>query len=302
MKINIPQQVADSPHRNSIFEEHFLQAWLYTHSDQVAFDVSSFKEQWLKQISLNQDQNECAELLFQNWPMNLAKPIFIKGHALEKLGLYQIGERFKSDIDLLIDQESSSYLESKIKAINGHEIKEKKWWGNSHKKIYSITHNNHEIVIECHSQLFYHLPQIDWQKYRNSQDPDQLQLEAHLLFLMGHYVFQHNCLKLYWLLDIALFIEKYSNQIDWYKLQNLASEWDLKVSLEWSLSLAHELANFSLEIPKGMMKRPSDVDFNFAWQTQQSGFNYWKMKHKAKGKMLNSLKYDVKWLLNKARK
>ena len=302
MKINIPSGVADSPHRNNLFEEHFLQAWLYTHSDQLPFDTSAFKEQWLKQISLNQDQNECAEKLFENWPMNLTKPIFIKGHALEKLGLYQIGERFKSDIDLLIDQESLHYLENRIKALNGHEIKEKKWWGNSHKKIFSLTQNNHEVVIECHSQLFYHLPQIDWQRYRHTQISDQLQLEAHLLFLMGHYVFQHNCLKIYWLLDIALFIEKFSRQIDWNKLQHLAREWDLKVSLDWSLSLANELANFNLEIPKGMIKSNLDIDFNFAWQTKQSGLRYWKMKHKAKGKIANSLKYDVKWLLNKTRK
>lgn len=301
MKINIPKEVADSPNRDNIFAEHFIQAWLYTHNDQYSFDATHYKDQWLKQITLNQIQDDVAKDVFHNWPMNLSRPVFIKGYALEKLGIYSAGERFKSDIDVLIDQESLSFLENKIQQLGGAQIQEQKWWGNSHKKVFSIIRDEQEVVIECHTQLFYHLPKLDWQKYRNAMDQNQLSSEAHLLFLMGHYVFQHNCLKLYWLLDISLFIEKYSSQLDWQKLSQMATEWKLEKSFYWSLSLAFILSNETLQIPK-MLLNKDNAHFQFAWQTKQSGFQYWKMKHFAKGNLWNALMYDFKWILNKTRK
>lgn len=301
MKINIPKEVADSPHRDNIFAEHFIQAWLYTHSADFSFDTTNYKSQWLKQITLNQIQDNVAKDVFTHWPMNLSQPLFIKGYALEKLGLYDTGERFKSDIDILIDQESLNYLENKIQQLGGTPILEKKWWGNSHKKMYSIIRDDQEVVIECHTQLFYHLPLLDWQKYRHPSDVNQLTLEAHLLFLMGHYVFQHNCLKLYWLLDITLFIEKFSSQLDWQKLSQMAKDWKLERSFYWSLSLASILSNETLQIPR-MYLNSDKAPIQFAWQTKQSGFQYWKMKHFAKGNLWNALIYDLKWILNKTRK
>ncbi|GAB4019783.1 MAG: hypothetical protein Fur0010_22070 [Bdellovibrio sp.] len=291
MKINIPTEIVDSERLENIVSHHHLGGWLYSRSqDNPKFEI--FKNDWMRQISLNQSQRQVWEQIIENWPNHLRKPIVLKGMAFELMGIYGPGERFKSDIDLLADEASIEFIISKLKSLYQVEIvKEKKWWGNSHKQTIELQCEGNSVIIEFHQQLFYHLPNVQWQHFKNSEQNYLLEDHAHLIYLMGHFVFQHNCLKLYWLLDIVLFLEK-KKDWDLEKLKNIAKMWKLETAFEWSLSLAKEFCDQTFFD----IKTTKQVNLSELWEGRQSGLAYWWRKHQAKDSLITAIAYDLKWI------
>lgn len=295
MKINIPREILDNLNRKKIIEHHHIGGWLYSQSCGNN-QFSQFKEAWLRQISLGQSQKEVWEKLIENWPPQIQSPVVIKGMALEMMGLYEQGERFKSDIDILVTSDAQAELSKRLINLGGKEVIEKKWWGNNHKKSFELEYQNNQVVIEMHNLIFYHLPEIKWTDYIHDENKNLLEDHAHLLFMMGHFVFQHNCLKLYWLLDIVLFIQKKSDW-DFEHLNALAKKWRLTKSMLWSLKLAKDFSSQHLNIPKSLNIDAAKIKLNLLWEPRQTGFSYWMRKHRTKDNLIDAFKYDLLWWL-----
>jgi hypothetical protein len=103
------------------------------------------------------------------------------------------GERFMSDIDIYcsnMDEMEEAALSFGMKRTNPEESY---WLGNSHKREFFLETSLGNIPFEFHSKLFWHKEDPEKINFRDYSGGKGLALEECLIFLIGHYAFQHTC-------------------------------------------------------------------------------------------------------------
>lgn len=197
----------------------------------------------------------------------LSQFMVVKGIDLIDRSVYQdAGERFFSDLDLY--GPNQDYIPELIQPISVG----KKWSENTHKKEFCYEENGFTYNIEVHRSLF----------PVNTDLSQSFSLEIYFIYLIYHYINQHNFQKLFWFIDILLFYERYRNELDINKVKQYAT--DLK--LEYLLSI------LSLISTKFLGK-----NFFFGITTKHSIFNKFIISILPKNFLLNNGKVNSSYFL-----
>lgn len=293
-----------------LFMHHHLEGFLYKFHPQ-GNENQFWKNAWKTQYWRNFNALEILKELSPKISEKNISPYLLKGAALLEELYPDMGSRFMSDVDILIVPEEREILE-KVLSESGFElVTSEKWKGNAHKSEWTIEKDGNEYVIEVHEKLFWH-KNIKWQNESivNSDFPyKKLDRELHLLFLIGHYAFQHNFTKSYWLMDIVLYLEEFQDEIDWNIFNELMEKLELSKSVEMTFWVIkkyfdwrpNETINerFNLKTKRSWQKY---LTTEFLWSIEQGGLKYWLIKHLTKNSLSQALLYDFLWLKRKVLK
>jgi hypothetical protein len=292
--INLPTE-----QQEKVFSAHMLEGFFFSryseHLDPKV--IKKYRSKYSAQYLRNETILNLSNNLLDDYPLS-----FIKGSALLKDIYQDIGERFLSDIDIILAKEHWPKLMSKIKNLDGELLSDSKWWGNAHKQEWQVESDGQEITIEVHSQLFYHR-QIPWEKSLNLKLPS-LSIEWHFVYLIGHYAFQHNFQKLYWLFDIYFYYLKYQNEFNWKKIKMISNQLELNkvmgmmghvLTIFFNIEEALEKMSFS-PISQSVY---DFIDLEFLIEDRQWGWKYWWFKHETKDNWLKAFRYDFQWAWHK---
>lgn len=275
---------------------HHLEGLYY-----VTTQDQRWKNRWKQQWIHNELKCSVLKELSTQLQQKSITPVLLKGMDLLFRIYNDFGSRFLSDIDLYI---SAEQLNSFIQILeNNHfrQIKEKRWMGNKNKRLFSKQISSEEIVIEVHTQLFYHFPLQELSITPSPLDGyNQLSLEFLFVHLAGHLAFQHNFLKLYWLLDIYYLYQNYFSDIDWSEVFRLSKELQLQRSIIQVLWVLKRY--FSCQVPFYLPVRSIEstlIDYDLLINESQEGLNYFLLKHFTKDSLCLALKYDLLWIKDK---
>jgi len=202
------------------------------------------KEHWKRQLTQNLVVRKELEILGQDLEANHLQVCLLKGFALMGDVYEDWGERFASDVDVLISIQSLWRLRELLQLHGFTEVSEKKWRGNQFKFLFKKNLHGVPVTVEVHTQLFWH-SQLNWQSHlipAQVKGFSRLSNEAQLLHLCGHYGFQHTFIKLFWLVDIFRFLQKYESKIHWPLFWNLALSQRLYRSSYGIFSIIDELS------------------------------------------------------------
>ena len=262
--------------------------------------ITQFKTRWKQQWMINFLYLEELTALLQLCKQHKINPIVLKGAALLSDIYFDYGSRHLSDIDLLVNHADWPSLKQILQQFDYHQVKEDKWEGNEHKFSVSKLKRGTELVIEVHSQLFYHCTLPPMTTFTIDNIP-RLNHEWFLLHMCGHYAFQHTFLKLYWAFDLHLFIIKYQAEINWQLLRTLAEQTQLTRALSACCYLLRTY--FATPIPSSIVPPPCLlrllISKKFLWEKKQNSLSYYLIKHLVKDSSLLALSYDLLWLRQK---
>ncbi|RME16283.1 MAG: hypothetical protein D6797_04865 [Bdellovibrio sp.] len=275
--------------------KHRLGGFLYYQEKRPEL-YSEWKQQWIQNQILVKEM----ESLFHDFT---PKPIFLKGLALVTEVYPDLGTRFFSDVDILIEKPFLSSLIDFLEQKGYVQIKDFKWYGNQYKTLLQ----KDSITLEVHTQLFFHeTNHSKWPTcFHKGTRCRQLTPEAQLVHLAGHVAFQHNFLYLHWLLDIHLLLQK--KELCWEKVWSLAKDKKVLRSLKAVLWVLKHY--FKTPIPQEIMigSRGERWIFSkilvsdFLWGDQKD-MRYFFLKHFLKDSFLLSLKYDWLWWMHHAKR
>ena len=218
-------------------------------------DRSEWRKQWIKNKLVKKE----LDIIGSKIQVLKIDGILLKGFALLGDVYRDWGARFASDVDILINKKDFSQMQQILRSQGFVERDEEYWLGNDFKRVFTKNSELFEIVIELHFDLFWHQP-LAKRFYRPSSQVEGFQLlslEAQLLHLCGHFAFQHNFLKLFWLFDIQAFVEKYQHRLDWSYLWHLAKENHLKLSVLCCLKLIDEGEEWYSKMSKDLTLKES---------------------------------------------
>ncbi len=204
------------------------------------------------------------------------------------------GERFMSDIDIYCkDMEAieEAALSYGMKRTNPDDAY---WLGNGHKREYYLETDLGIIPFEFHSKLFWHCQDPDDVTYHEYLNLPGIGIEETLVFLIGHYAFQHTCQKLYWLFDIYLFILKFDENIDYKKFHSLINFFGFNSSLLFTKKILQQAFNFDWFKIKKNTHFPLRKKFIF--EDSQRHWYYLCLKWYLKNGLKNNIHYAYAWL------
>jgi len=280
---------------HSIANEHLIEALLFREFGiETGSGEKAWKQQWFHNTVLQDTLTELA--------LDLGEDVIVlKGMALLDSIYEDTGKRFMSDIDLLIPERDLERISRLFKDRGFSPITEAQWYGNDFKTEWTKTVNGIEVNIELHTRLFFHTEDIEWSTKEYSISPLRcLRNEEMVLHLIGHCAFQHNFLKLYWLIDVYLFQRE--KNIDWARIQVLASEMKLTKSVESTVYVLNKFFDCKIEgVPIPNIKLVNLLNEELLINPNQIGKSYFKLKHLLKDSVLVSFQYDLLWILMKVK-
>jgi hypothetical protein len=168
------------------------------------------------------------------------------------------------------------------------------WLGNAHKREFYLETSLGNIPFEFHSKLFWHKEDPGELNYYGYQDSYGLGLEEMLVFLIGHYAFQHTCQKLYWLFDIYLFIDRFDAEINYKKFSFLVDHFNFLRSVSIVKSLVKTAFDFDWSSISEESRFP--MRESYLLEDSQRHWYYLLLKLYLKGGVVNNLKYNMAWL------
>lgn len=265
-------------------------------------------ERYFKNISQRNQSTKIRNIIYLNWADEFSKiahkkkwkVIFLKGIVLLEDIYTEMQHRTLGDIDILISKEIYSNVEQYLIDDGFKKTGEKKWKGNNFKSNLVKTIHGIEVVIELHSRLFMNEDSINWEStpFKNKFSR-RLTPTDELVHLMGHLAYQHTFLKIHWLLDIALHLKKYQNELDMNRFHKLNSKLGHKNS---TYSVLIALRSFDIKhdlIKTDLFRRIIFKIFNnkkFLCAPKSHKLNYFIIKHATKSSWYESIKYDILWL------
>lgn len=276
-----------------IADEHLVTGLLFREFNiQLPGGEKAWKQQWFHNTVLQDELKSMAPLMGE-------EVIVLKGMALTESIYEDTGKRFMSDIDLLIPLNKLNEIEDVLKTRGYQRISAETWKANDFKSEWTKVVNGIEVNIELHTRLFYHTSDLSWNTKESNIKPLRiLQTEHQITHLIGHCAFQHNFLKLYWLIDIYLFSK--DNEIDWSRVHLYSKELKIENSFLATVWVLNRF--FDCKIP--IEKKPSILvrkilNEELILNPNQVGKDYFLLKHILKDSILESLQYDLGWSLAK---
>lgn len=274
--------------REAQFNFHGLMGFSYCFS-QLLRPTSNAKTIYLRQWQRNLTALKELDRLYEG----LDRPVVLKGAGLLK-SLYadNLGARFMSDIDLLVAPERFEYVGKQLIDQGFEKLQLNKWYGDNFKQEYVKDVDGSQVVIELHHQLFYTAPNIEYK----TQDSfyKMLEVNAQWVHLIGHYSMQHTMQKLYWLMDIVLYYEKYKQEIDFNYCESLAKAWGVFRGYSYTMVVLKRY--FALDVLVSQIKGEGLIDVNFLVQDDRRTFKYLILKQLMKDNIQTILRYNLNWL------
>lgn len=204
--------------------------------------------------TLKQKQEEIAELLSSN-----AVPYMSLKGVDQIQELYgDLGMRPTSDIDILVNKADRQRCETLLAqlgfSVDATEL-------STHDRLKSqITLTSKKILVDLHWDL------VESERYKNTIRADINDLWEHtsadsglspemkLLFLTFHISVPHFFSRAYWLIDIALLLNKYGKSMDWDLVASVSKKWRIGQALLLSLGLCERL--FGISVSQSKRKLP----------------------------------------------
>lgn len=215
---------------------------------------------------------------------------FIKGVSFLDNLYPKMGHRFMSDIDLI--SLNNQILHPYLIELGFTKKNQTSWLGNYHKEEW--VHNKSQIVLEIQDKFFWHNKKIeDLKTIVLNNGLNTLEPHYHFVYLAGHYAFQHTCQKLYWLLDLELFLRHYEEEL----------QSDLLITIAHNLKLKRAFS-FSLKALEAAFNRKNKENFNSTvisddlfFEDSLSPYNLY-LKFSLKDSLVDHLKYNIFWIKN----
>ncbi len=179
----------------------------------------------------------------------------------------------------------------------GYEYQqETKWRFNQHKFLFRKQHKLFEITCEVHTELVTSPAPYSWQ----IDEYGKLAKDEEFLYLCYHWAEQHTCLKLFWLVDLYFFSQKYqlNEQVLWAKAKQLNITSSL-LAARWALKNC-----FQIEITKSAPAKYYWKSFifeklltpNTLAHIHETRGIYLVLKHLLKDSFYKQLIYNFLWL------
>ncbi|HXH76820.1 MAG TPA: nucleotidyltransferase family protein [Bacteriovoracaceae bacterium] len=303
--MNIVENIKAQKNVPALLKEHLLTGLFYNHFiDSVlrADCRDQYKKQWIHNQLIIEQLDDVNRLAAEN---NLNVTILKGSHLL--LDLYpDLGSRFLSDIDLLIDKKDQLHWESILIQLGFSPIQMETFHGNNFKSEWSMLIGEIEINIELHTKLFFHLKNENWPRDLTSYSHIQkLKSEELFIHLCGHLASQHTFLKLYWMFDIYFYYQKYYVHIDWHGLKKKSIEHDLFRSVQMCLWILKRHFNVKLERDNENLFSLNKkhwwerfLTMSFLMYPLSNKLNYFIIKHATKDRFISALRYDLTWFFH----
>ena len=261
---------------------------------------------WKSQLNRNSIAKQELERIGQDLQKDNIKVFLLKGFSLMGEIYKDWGERFVSDIDLLISYQELWKLTDILKMYGYQKRKEAKWLENRHKHIFVKKTDDIQISIEIHTQLFWHasLNISDKPEIANVKGFYQLSRENQLIHLCGHLAFQHSFSKLFWLMDIFKYVDRYKDKIDWNVFWEQAEKAGLYKSCFFTLFLCQKLGlNIQTIVYRAKKKKKISVfllkklvDYSYLYNPEKHPVRRLATKFLIKDSILDNIRYAYAWL------
>lgn len=277
---------ADIEQSKDLLSEHGVWGLIDLKTDSV---YNKKRENSLSNIFFNSQFELFCELLTSN---DFKSVVPIKGMSLLNRIYSEWDQRKMSDIDVYMPTTRKGDLH-KLLINNGYiAFDDQKWKANEHKATYVKKHSFVDITIEIHFKLYYH---TNYQPILETQlKKTYLSKEDELLYLCYHLAEQHNFIKLFWLKDIALYVDKFHTQINWDKFHDLAKKINISRSSETCLFLCHKYLKSKASFKRKNIFINQLIDWEYLCYPRKSEFKYFLLKNYLKGR--RSLPYLINWL------
>ena len=283
------------PYSKEDIQENHIEGLLYGQFGEVPYK-QVWKEQWLSNDYYLKEIDLMGEILSAN---DLhSRPILVKGSALLFTIYKDLGSRFMSDCDILIDPRDLRTIKELFLSNGYKQVKCSTWFANEFKVQLSKDINGFEINIELHTKLLYHQDYDTWNTIELNKYYDTLDTQDHVIYMCAHLAFAHSFLKLYWLFDIFLTLEE-NKSINYDVLKSRAKDLKVHNSLRmcfWVLGNFFD-SRFSVGVRSFLYSKI--LNETTLWKVKQTGISYFLIKHLSKDSLFLSFKYDFLWALNK---
>ena len=305
METNLQQSAQNSRilnnWNNDFLERHNLYGHVYLRTqDKIYYPY------WKSQLNRNSIAKQELEKIGQDLKKDNIKVYLLKGFSLMGEIYKDWGERFVSDIDLLISYDELWKLTDILKMYGYQKKKEKKWLGNRHKHIFVKRLEDIQISIEVNTQLFWHTSLESSNESVPSQIEGftQLSRENQLIHLCGHLAFQNSYSKLFWLMDIFKYVDRYREKINWELFWQNASQANLYKSCFFTLFLCQKLGlNIQTIIYRAQKKKKVSiyflkkiVSYSFMYEPSKFPLRTLAIKFLIKDSIVDNVRYAYAWL------
>ncbi len=282
-------------------ERHHLMGHVYRRTqDKIYYPY------WKSQLNRNSIAKQELEVIGKDLKEENVKVFLLKGFSLMGEIYKDWGERFVSDIDLLISHDELWKLDDILRMYGYVKKKEPKWLANRYTHQYSKKIDDIQICIEIHTQLFWHTSLNIKEKSEVAAVPGffQLSRENQLIHLCGHVAFQHSYSKLFWLMDIFKYVERFKDKMDWPQFWEQAETANLYKSCYFTLFLCQKLGlNIQTILYRAKKKKKisiyflkKTVDYSYLYNPQKHFIRTLLVKFMIKDSVLDNLRYAYAWL------
>jgi hypothetical protein len=261
---------------------------------------------WKSQLNRNSLAKQELQVIGRDLQSDQIQVFLLKGFSLMGEIYKDWGERFVSDIDLLISHAELWKLTDILCMYGYQKRRQNKWLENRHKHIFVKMVEDVPITIEVHTQLFWHTSMNIEQAPETSAVPGfyQLSHENQLIHLCGHLAFQHSYSKLFWLMDIFKYVDRFRDIIQWDLFWEQAEKANLYKSCFFTLFLCQKLGlNIQTILFRAKKKKKvaiyflkKAVDYSYLYDPQKHPLRQWLVKVLIKDSIFDNVRYAYAWL------
>ncbi len=282
-------------------ERHHLLGHIYRRTqDKIYYPY------WKSQLNRNSVAKEELETIGRDLQKDQIEVFLLKGFSLMGEIYKDWGERFVSDIDLLVSHDELWKLTDILRMYGYQKRKQAKWLGNRYKHLYVKMSDDIQITIEVHTQLFWH---SSMNIKANPQEASvagffQMSRENQLVHLCGHLAFQHSYSKLFWLMDIFKYVDRFREKIDWNLFWDQAEKSNLYKSCYFTLFLCQKLGlNIQTILYRARKKKKLTifflrkiVDYSYLYNPEKHRLRGLAIKFLIKDSIFDNFRYAYAWL------
>jgi hypothetical protein len=282
-------------------ERHNLLGHIYKRTQNQAF-----YPYWKSQHQRNTMAKEELTQIGQDLAKDNIQVFILKGYSLMGEIYKDWGERFVSDIELLVSHDQLWRLTDILSLYGYKKRREARWLGNRYQHVFTKKRDDVEMSIEIHTQLFWHT------QLNIKQAPEaatvagfyQLSPENQLIHLCGHLAFQHAYSKLFWLMDIFKYVERFKDKIQWSLFWEQAEKANLYKSCYFTLFLCQKLGlNIQTILYKAKKKKKVSVfflkklvNYSYLYNPQRFVVRNLAIQFLIKDSIFDNFRYAWAWL------